>query len=216
MIHRHLGSPNAIAAEMYVWEIAAALASSVLGVNPFDQPDVQLSKELTARAMGGGGREGLDQGGNEISASEARTLDRSLQELLRGMEPGGYVSLQAFLPRSPEISAALHEIKERLSDLTGLVCTLGFGPRFLHSTGQLHKGGFGGGVFLQLVDEPVQDLAVPETEYSFGRMIAAQSLGDLNALRQRGRRVLRISLGRDREKGLDRILQALSHIPSGA
>jgi len=214
VVRTHLLSRYEIAAEMYAWEVATALASSVLGVNPFDQPDVQLAKELAIRAMKGEDGE-IEGEGDTIFASQAGQLERSLRELLSGVEPGGYFALQAFLPSSREISGTLLEIQKRLQMMTGLVCTLGFGPRFLHSTGQLHKGGPGGGMFLQLVDEPAQDLPVPETEYSFARMIAAQSLGDLHALRRRGRRVLRVSLGKEREKALDRVLAALGRIHSG-
>jgi transaldolase/glucose-6-phosphate isomerase len=213
VVRTHLLSRYEIAAEMYAWEVATALASSVLGVNPFDQPDVQLAKELAIRAMQGEAGE-IEGEGDTIFASQAGQLERSLRELLSGVVPGGYSALQAFLPSSREISSALLEIQVRLQTMTGLVCTLGFGPRFLHSTGQLHKGGPVGGLFLQLVDEPAQDLPVPETEYSFARMIAAQSLGDLHALRRRGRRVLRISLGKDRDMALDRVLAALGRILS--
>jgi transaldolase/glucose-6-phosphate isomerase len=120
-----------------------------------------------------------------------------------------------FLPRSPESRDVLQEIRNRLHTLTGLAGTLGFGPRFLHSTGQLHKGGPPGGLFLQLVDEPVVDLPVPEADFSFGRLITAQSLGDFHALRRSERRVLRVSVGRDCLGGLEKLLEVLGKIHAG-
>ena len=113
------------------------------------------------------------------------------------MVTGDYISLQAYLNPTPDTSSTLQKIRAKLRDRTKAATTVGFGPRFLHSTGQLHKGGPNTGVFLQIVDEPAEPLPVPETNYSFAQLIRAQAEGDYQALKQRGRRVLRVQLGRD-------------------
>jgi len=208
-----LSSRYEIASEMFNWEVGVALASSILGVHPFDQPDVQLAKELTRRAMLEGG--GEMEEGDSVHVSRTGRLERSLHEFVEAAVSGDYFTLQAFLPRSPENREALLEIRNRLQALTGLAGTLGFGPRFLHSTGQLHKGGPPGGLSMQLVDEPGLDLPVPETDFSFAQLIAAQSLGDFHALRQKGRTVLRFSVGRERLRGLEKLIEALGKIHVG-
>ena len=121
---------------------------------------------------------------------------------------GDYFGLQACLAPTRETGERLKRLQEALRRRTGLAVTSGFGPRFLHSTGQLHKGGANNGLFLQIVDEPRADLEVPESDYSFGRLIAAQADGDAAALVQRGRRLLRVRLGRETIGGLDRLLEA--------
>src|SRR5437868_7673110 len=116
----------------------------------------------------------------------------------------------AYIDRSDEDDAQLQAIRLRLRDHLRLATTLGYGPRFLHSTGQLHKGGPNTGLFLQLVDEPSDDVAVPETNYTFGQLIRAQALGDFQALKQRGRRVLRIQLGDKVKSGLENLVATAS------
>jgi transaldolase/glucose-6-phosphate isomerase len=212
VIRRHLGSRYQVASEMYSWEVAVSLASSILGVHPFDQPDVQLTKKYTHEAMLGGG--GGLKDGDTTDVGESGQLGRSLAAFVEAAGTAGYFSLQAFLPFSRDCAGLLRGIRSRLQEITGLVGTVGFGPRYLHSTGQLHKGGPPGGVFLQLVDEPTLDLPVPESDFSFARLIAAQSQGDFMALRREGRSVIRLSLGRDRARGLDRVCEALDKIHS--
>ena len=118
------------------------------------------------------------------------------------MHAGDYVSIQAYLPPTGDTRAALETFRLGLRDKLRVATTLGFGPRFLHSTGQLHKGGAKNGVFLQIVDDIADSVAVPETDYTFGSLITAQALGDLMALNQRGQRVLRIKLGQNYVRGL--------------
>ncbi len=122
---------------------------------------------------------------------------------------GDYVAIQAYLAPTEETQAALRDIRLRLLQRLHVATTLGIGPRFLHSTGQLHKGGPNTGLFLQLVDRPDRDLEVPGTGYTFGQLIRAQALGDYQALRQKQRRVLRIDLGSDVPAGLRRLVGAL-------
>ena len=202
-----IGERAAVTEWMYTWEVAVALGSSLLGVNPFDQPDVQLAKELARRAMQDSAS-GPDPDGT-LSVFDSPRVSPALRDAVTGSEPGTYVAVQAFLPRVPEVEASLMRLGDEIRRHSGAAFTLGFGPRFLHSTGQLHKGGPASGRYLQLVDEPVEDIPVPETEFSLGRLIAAQAWGDYSALRRLERPVLRISLGRDRGRGLAALLKAV-------
>lgn len=185
--------------EIFRWEIAVASAGSVLGIHPFNQPDVQLAKELTRKLMDEKsemGRE-TDFGQGTLSLREPEVLSKALKRWIGQVRFGDYIALQAYLSPLPGATAALRSIRLELLKLTGLATTLGYGPRFLHSTGQLHKGGPNNGLFLQIVDEPGQNMAVPETGYAFGDLIRAQALGDYQALLHRGRRVLRINVEKD-------------------
>src|SRR5579864_329363 len=188
-----------IGQEFFRWELAVAAAGSVLSINPFDQPDVQLAKELAKKAMSGPQAAQAGSADAEtVSVDDAHGFTGTLNTLLGEIAPGNYVALQAYLQPTPETEKLLQEIRLRLrGGQKKVATTLGFGPRFLHSTGQLHKGGPNTGVFLQFVDEPKNDVAVPETNYTFGQLIRAQALGDYQALKQRGRRVLRINLGQN-------------------
>ena len=133
------------------------------------------------------------------------SVEGAVAQLIGLAEPGrDYFAILAYLPPDPEVTERLQRIRGRIRDAIGVATTLGFGPRFLHSTGQLHKGGPDTGVFLQLTDEPAKDLPIPGWTESFGTLIAAQALGDLASLRRRGRRALRLHL-RDRDSGLERL-----------
>lgn len=195
--------------EFFLWEVAVAAAGAALGIHPFNQPDVELAKELARKAMQQKGREGKETE-TAVPAAKREHLTRALKHWLAQVKPGDYIALQAFLQPTRETTAPLQEIRLALRNRLRLATTLGYGPRFLHSTGQLHKGGPNTALILQLVDEPVEDLAVPETEYSFGSLIHAQALGDFQALKQRGRRVLRVSLGREVGEGLKAVLECLA------
>jgi hypothetical protein len=167
--------------EFLRWEVATAVAGHVLGINPFDQPNVQEAKDATARVLAAG----------DPDAPEPDDP----APLLDGAGPRDYVAILAYLDRTAETEAALHRARLAIRDRHGVATTVGFGPRFLHSTGQLHKGGPDEGVFLQVVDSHRDvDVPIPGRAYSFGTLIDAQALGDLRALRDRGRRVARVSL----------------------
>ena len=201
-----------LAQEMFRWEVAVAVAGSVLGIHPFNQPDVQLAKALAGEAMASERQEAArpgDDAEDAVSTTEPQALEQRLAAWLAAARPGEYVALQAYLAPTAQTTAVLQSIRLALRDRLKLATTLGYGPRFLHSTGQLHKGGPNTGLFLQLVDEPEDDIAVPETDYTFGALIGAQALGDYRALVQRGRRVLRVNLGRDVSGGLARLAEAL-------
>jgi transaldolase/glucose-6-phosphate isomerase len=197
-----------LGAEMFRWEMATAAAGAVLGLNPFDQPDVQLAKELAKAAMkkGAGKRRGA---GDAVETGEREALGAALAGWLEGARPGDYLGIHAYLPPRPRTTEALRALQAGLHARTRLAVTLGYGPRFLHSTGQLHKGGPDCCRFLQLVDEPSGGLAVPETRYTFGTLIRAQADGDRQALEQRGRTVLRVGLGREAAEGVRRMLDAV-------
>jgi transaldolase/glucose-6-phosphate isomerase len=175
-----LADPVQLGAEFFRWEFATAVAGAVLGIHPFDQPNVQEAKEATKRLLAGG--DFADPGYDD------------LRKLLNEVRQGDYLSIQAYLPRDPDTEARLRHVRMRLRDRLRVATTLGFGPRFLHSTGQLHKGGPNSGVFVQVVDPPAEDLAIPGQPYTFGRLIEAQAAGDLQSLRAHGRRVARVHL----------------------
>ncbi len=182
-----LRDPYALGGEMLRWEVATAAAGAVLEVNPFDQPDVEAAKQLARQAMAGSGHP-LD-----LPALPAEDLEALDLAGLGAVRPGDYAAIQAFLPPTARFRARLAALRRRLL-AAGCATTVGFGPRFLHSTGQLHKGGPNSGLFLQLVDAPAADLVVPESGFGYTRLIAAQALGDAEALVRRGRRLLRLEL----------------------
>jgi transaldolase/glucose-6-phosphate isomerase len=197
-----------LAREMYRWEVGVAAAGAVLGIHPFNQPNVEAAKRLARQAM-------LDDGGaggatRTYAADDTGALKAALGEWLADLPDDGYLGVQAYLPPTDANTAALGRLVEALRSETGLATTLGYGPRFLHSTGQLHKGGPAGGRFLQIVDTPGDDPAVPETDYTFGELIEAQAVGDHQALEDAGRPVLRVRVGAD---GLRRLRAAVAERP---
>jgi glucose-6-phosphate isomerase len=191
LVVRTLADRYELGAEMYTWEVATALAGALLEINPFDQPNVQESKENTARVL----REGATQ----------PPFITDLKELLKQTRAGDYVALQAYLTPTDAIEARLQRIRAQIRDRHRVATTLGFGPRFLHSTGQLHKGGPPSGVFVQFTYQPTDDVTIPGQPFGFGELIAAQANGDLLSLHSRGLRLARIHLGDDVLVGLDRI-----------
>jgi transaldolase/glucose-6-phosphate isomerase len=197
--------------EFFRWEFAVAAAGAAIGIHPFNQPDVQLAKDLAKKAMseGAGGKKASAMLRDEVTASDAGQLRQAVASWLGKKKARDYVAVQAYLMPSPEYAAKLRHVAAIIRDRLGGATTIGFGPRFLHSTGQLHKGGPNSVLVLQIVDRPADNLAVPETNYTFDALIQAQALGDLAALRQRRRRVLRVNLGGEILAGLDLLAQAL-------
>ena len=196
--------------EFFRWEIATAAAGAVLGINPFNQPDVQLAKELSRKAMDAVGKSKSAAEPSNVVSAEAKDFRDAVKKFLASVKPGDYVGLQAYLQPSTATENALQRARLAIRDKLKVATTLGFGPRFLHSTGQLHKGGANNGAFVQFLDEPASDLAVPETNYTFGQLIRAQAEGDYQAMQQRGRRVLRVYLGKDVAAGLSRFFEAVN------
>jgi transaldolase / glucose-6-phosphate isomerase len=176
-----LPDPYELGQEFFRWEFATAVAGTVLGVNPFDQPNVQEAKDKTQAVL-----EGHGQGPGPRTGPEG-----SLDELLSEAGPGRYVAIQAFI--DPARKGELEPLVRRASE-TGAGVAVGLGPRYLHSTGQLHKGGPDTGLFVQVVDDLGEELEIPGRPYGFRKLIAAQAAGDFEALKERGRQIVRVAL----------------------
>jgi transaldolase/glucose-6-phosphate isomerase len=184
--------------EFFRWEFATATAAALLGVDPFDQPDVQESKDNTRRLMQdlrSGGKLPAAQPG---SASEAGAFVGQAREF-------DYVAILAYVGRTAAAEAALDALREKIRDRFRVATTVGFGPRFLHSTGQYHKGGPNNGLFLYLTADDGTDVPIPGEPYSLSALKRAQALGDLESLRRKHRRVLHLDLGKDVEGGIGKI-----------
>ncbi len=203
----HLRDPLDLGAEFFRWEYATAAVGVILGINAFDQPNVQEAKDLTKQVLAGQRPATVGDGIRWVGQPGA-SLDAAVQALLQQIRPGDYVAVMAYLAPSEEHDRALTAIRVAIRDKHRAATTVGYGPRFLHSTGQLHKGGPNTGVFLQIVADDPRDLPIPGADYTFGVLKQAQALGDYQALRNHGRRVLRVQL-RDPEAGLTRIAQAV-------
>jgi transaldolase / glucose-6-phosphate isomerase len=173
-----LEDPYELGQEFFRWEFAVAVAGSYLEINPFDQPNVQAAKDRTKQV--------LEAGDVELERVS------SPEELFAQAHASDYVAIQAFI--DPADEAKLQPLIERAREETGCVVTHGLGPRYLHSTGQLHKGGPNTGLFLQVVDDPGEELPIPGQPFGFAQLIRAQAAGDLESLKERGRRVARIRL----------------------
>jgi transaldolase/glucose-6-phosphate isomerase len=188
-----------------------AAAGAAIGIHPFNQPDVQLAKDLAKKAMdeSAGKKKSEAKARDEIAAADGGELREAVASWLGKKRARDYVVVQAYVTPSLEHAAKLRELCAIIRERLGVPTTLGFGPRFLHSTGQLHKGGPNSALVLQIVDQPGENLVVPETNYTFDALIQAQALGDLAALKQRRRRVLRVNLGGETSGGLDRLTQAV-------
>lgn len=214
-----------LGAAFFHWEMAAAIAGFFLGIHPFDQPDVEAAKELARRMVAAYQQRGalpapapdLVDGLALYGPVQGTTLPEALTHFLaRGAREGAYIALQAHLPPTPATTAALQDVRRQLLARTGLATTLGFGPRYLHSTGQLHKGDAGRGLFIQLTADSGEDAPIPDeagaapSSITFGVLAQAQALGDRQALIERGRAVLRIHLGADIAAGIDQLRRALN------
>jgi transaldolase/glucose-6-phosphate isomerase len=211
--------PYDIAAEFFRWELATAVAGAILGINPFDQPDVEASKVATRKLTDQFEQTGqlptetpiLEADGIRVYADPrnakdllggGRTLAGVLRAHLARIRPGDYAAFLAYVEMTPGHEAALQDVRTRVRDRYHVATCLGFGPRFLHSTGQAYKGGPNSGVFLQITSDDARDLPVPGQRYSFGVVKAAQARGDFEVLAARGRRALRVHLGADVAAGL--------------
>lgn len=194
-----------LGAAMYLLEMAVAAAGSALGINPFNQPDVQLAKDLAQRAMAGD----LEPSDPPPLLADDEGVGEAVKSWSEKIESGDYVAIQAFLPPTDAYREGLQRLRMAIRDSLGVATAMEFGPRFLHSTGQLHKGGPSTGAFLQIVDSPGPGPVVPNAGYGFDELIRAQGEGDLQALRARGRRVLSVELGRTGLDGLSRLRKTI-------
>ena len=211
--------------EFFRWEFAVAVSGILLGINAFNQPNVQEAKDNTNQILAQYATthelpqpqpilrtEHVAIVADEQQAQrlvDAVSLQAALEAYFAEVRPGDYVALMAFITKTNEIDDQLEAIRYRLRDLTKAATTLGYGPRFQHSTGQLHKGGPNTGVFVQIVGEDIVDAAIPGEPYTFGVLRQAQALGDLRSLESHGRRVIRLALGSDVRAGLTEIQRAL-------
>ena len=227
VIHIEISDLYEIFGQFFSWEVATAVAGSVMGINPFNQPDVESAK-IETRALTTAYEETgtlperepvLVDGGIGIYATEAyaatlkaatpaATLAGYLRAHLNQLHAGDYFATLAFLPMFPEHEEAIQGFRHKVRDAKRVATCLGFGPRFLHSTGQDYKGGPNTGVFLQITADHAVDVDVPGQTYSFGVVIDAQAAGDLAVLESRGRRALRVHLGSDLAAGLKTLAAA--------
>jgi transaldolase / glucose-6-phosphate isomerase len=211
----------------FQWEIATAVAGSVIGINAFNQPDVEASKiatrELTSAFEESGSlppeKPFLEQDGIELFTDQAyatallkhgNTLGAVIREHVDRLEAGDYFGLLAYIPMFPEYEAKLQTIRSQIIESKHVATVLGFGPRFLHSTGQAYKGGPNSGVFLQITCDDPEDLPVPQQKYTFGIVKAAQARGDFRVLAERHRRAIRVHFSCDLMKGIERLSDLVS------
>ncbi len=218
-----------LGAEFFRWEFATAVTGAILGINPFDQPDVEFSKIETKKLTTAFEETGQlpaetplfeEKGIKVYGDSPERTLDaclrRHLSDIAQGdfllgkIRPAGYVALLAYVEMTAHNEAVLNSAREHIRNRTKAATCLGFGPRFLHSTGQAYKGGPAGGVFIQITADDAEDVPVPGQKYTFGVVKAAQAQGDLAVLKERGRRWLRLHLGKDVRAGLAEVASAVT------
>ncbi len=211
--------------EFFLWEMATAVAGALLGINAFDQPNVQESKDYTKTHLETFTRDGklaessplLVDGDVQVYADETNsralkgdsTLDELVATHVTRLQPGDYFAMNVYVERTESVHAIFDRIRTKIRETKQVATTLGYGPRFLHSTGQLHKGGPNSGVFIQVTCDDAEDLPIPDEAYSFGVLKAAQALGDLQSLTSRERRVIRVHIGSDVVKGLTRLEQAI-------
>jgi glucose-6-phosphate isomerase len=227
VIHVEISDLYEIFGQFFSWEIATAVAGSVMGINPFNQPDVESAKIETRALTSAYEKTGqlpvrepvLVDGVMELYATEAyaaklkaaaptATLAGYLKAHLGQIHAGDYFASLAFLPMFPEHETVIQGFRHKVRDAKKVATCLGFGPRFLHSTGQDYKGGPNTGVFLQITGEDAVDVEIPGQSYTFGVVIAAQAAGDLAVLESRGRRALRVHLGTDVAAGLKTLAAA--------
>ena len=227
VVYRTLTDLYDLGEEFFLWEIATAFAGWRLGINPFDQPNVQESKDATKELLGKFEQEGKLQeqtavvtGGTlTIYADESRhahlppsSVADALRAHLAEAGAGDYIAMLDYIEETPEHEAVIQQIRTALRDATHCATTTGYGPRFLHSTGQLHKGGADNGVFLQITAPDKTDLPIPGQSYTFSILKQAQALGDFRSLATRGRRAIRIDLGSDVLAGLRRLQELIGEV----
>ena len=223
VIYRKLSDLYGLGTEFFAWEFATACAGWRLGINPFDQPNVQESKDATKELLSTFVNHGSLPEQKKLVAddlitiysedagnlSETSTL-QAIRSFLTSVKPNDYIALLNYTEETAAIDEELQKIRSTLRDTTRCATTVGYGPRFLHSTGQLHKGGPDTGVFFQITANDAVDFAVPGEPYTFGILKQAQALGDFRSLAKRGRRAIRVDVGNDTLKGLARLKDLIS------
>lgn len=216
----HLSNIHSLGAEFFRWEFATAIAGYLLEINPFNQPNVEAAKTRTRNALAQyeeteklpevspilQEEEGFELYGPE---TDAQSVGAYLASFFSEAKPNDYVALLAYIERNSEHYELLQAMRQVLGQKTGLATTVGFGPRYLHSTGQLHKGGKNNGLFLEITHTPEDDLPIPQKEYTFGILKRAQALGDLEALREADRRAIRVHINQPLESGLRELTEII-------
>jgi glucose-6-phosphate isomerase len=217
VLYRQLSDLYGLGAEFFVWEFATAVAGACLGINPFDQPNVQEAKDVTKELLSAFERRGRLEERTKIAEDElitvygaddapkAESVAEALSAQLATVKAGDYIAFLNFMEETPEIDREFQEMRAGLRDATKCAVTVGYGPRFLHSTGQLHKGGPDTGVFFQIVDQDRVDFPIPGESYTFSILKQAQALGDFRALLKRGRRVIGVQFRSDSRPGLEHL-----------
>ena len=193
IVRLDLGDRYDLGAEFFRWEFATAVAGSIIKVNPFDQPNVQAAKDMTDSVL---------QGYRATGKLPDDRFGSSVKELLGSITDGDYLAIMAYVSQTPEIDRALETLRRQIAERYGVATTLGYGPRFLHSTGQLHKGGPPSGAFLQITTKHGDGSPIPGAHFSFGTLANAQALGDRKTLVAAGRRVARLHLDSDIAAGV--------------
>ncbi|HEY7801942.1 MAG TPA: glucose-6-phosphate isomerase [Dehalococcoidia bacterium] len=221
-----LDDPYDLGREFFRWEFAIAVAGRVLEINPFDEPNVQESKDNTKMVLAEFGRTktldsaGIDRGEPVALASAGgepdADIETALARLLAQLSAGDYFAITAYVERTVASEETFAAIRSSVRDTWHTATTLGYGPRFLHSTGQLHKGGPPEGVFLQVTATDAEDIAIPNQTFTFGQLKRAQAIGDLQSLEKHGRPALRVHLGADVPAGLLRLRRAFESVIEAA
>ncbi|MDQ1591423.1 MAG: transaldolase / glucose-6-phosphate isomerase, partial [Pyrinomonadaceae bacterium] len=224
VVYRTLTDLYDLGEEFFLWEIATAFAGWRLGINPFDQPNVQESKDATKELLETFARDGklpeqavlatdgvltLYADDETRAALPNDSVGAAIKAHLARAGAGDYIALLDYFEETPEYEQAIQSIRAHLRDATHCATTTGYGPRFLHSTGQLHKGGSAAGVFMQLTAPDIKDLPIPGQPYTFSTLKQAQALGDFRSLASRGRRAIRVDLGADVQAGLNRLQELI-------
>ena len=224
VVYRSLADVYDLGAEFFLWELATAFAGWRLGINPFDQPNVQESKDATKALLeefkqngklpeqvplASDGELTVYEGGEQRESSPELSVSQALRAHCAKIKPGDYVALLTYVEDTLEVEAVIQEIRTSVRDATRCATTNGFGPRFLHSTGQLHKGGPDSGVFIQITAPDKVDFPIPHAPYTFSVLKDAQALGDFQSLLKHGRQAIRVDLGADMTAGLESLRELL-------
>jgi hypothetical protein len=203
-----LDDPLDIGEIFFTWEFATAVAGALLGIDAFDQPNVQESKDNTKRLL----EEFSTTGTMHTDQTQVKPDDaEAIGALLGSAKPGDYVALTEYFAETPERDKAIAAIRETIGRELHVATTTGYGPRFLHSTGQLHKGGPATGVYMQLTGGGHADVPIPNEKFGFGVLVRAQAIGDLQSLASRKRRAISIDLGEDIEAGLSALTKTVTN-----
>ncbi|HLJ74866.1 MAG TPA: glucose-6-phosphate isomerase, partial [Thermoanaerobaculia bacterium] len=205
VVDQVLDDPLDLGEIFFTWEFATAVAGALIGIDAFDQPNVQESKDNTKRLL----EEYKSTGKMTFNEKQIAPDDPAVAALLGQVKPGDYVALTEYFAETPKRDKLIAEIRESIARSLHVATTTGYGPRFLHSTGQLHKGGPATGVFLQLTGGGSDDIQLPGEKFTFGVLARAQAIGDFQSLASRKRRAVSIALGSEVDKGLEKLAQTV-------